>query len=75
MRTRHKKKAKLAILERIFASEIGGYPLQNFRPNDLYAELVKEEMIEQVRYEVKQVVCRGWVLTPRGHITYCESCG
>lgn len=67
-------KAKLKILERIFAAEIHGPFYQQSRTGKLFKELVGDGMIHSTSLTICGVYCKGWSLTTGGHITFCQSC-
>lgn len=67
---------QLKVLERIFAAEIFGKPIAQFRSKHLSG---LEESGYVLRAEATlpgrfPVIIRGWILTERGRMAYCESC-
>ena len=71
-------KYKRAALEKVFGAEIRGRMLQS--KARIYALLEEEEYVKQTTEiygagERFPVTATGWVLTHKGRIVYCESCG
>ena len=70
-------KKELAALEKVFSTEIGGrLPFQSRAK--IYEKLLEDGMVERVTAIIgggwPEVTVRGYALTLRGHIAYCESC-
>jgi hypothetical protein len=74
------KKKELEYLGKVFeSSELDGFPFQS--KNKIMKTLEEKGMIEfcekilppdkQCRFPMS---IKGWMLTLRGHITFCESC-
>lgn len=74
-------KAKIAVLEKCFSSEVSSalcqtsLPLAQLRDSKVVRELVEEGMIQPVVAELGDrlsMKIKGYVLTDRGHLCYCE---
>ncbi len=72
-------KKKLAILEKCFAADIqsamtGSPRLCQMRSSKAIRELIDDGMIQPLDVIFRGVRISGYVLTQRGHMTYCLSC-
>lgn len=70
------KPAKLKVLERLFGDAIAGSQVSQFKSKFL-AELEREGLVEHVELVLTgrfPVHVKGWVLTIKGHMVYCQSC-
>jgi hypothetical protein len=72
-------KAELKLLERVFAKEITGNILQS--KNKRYRALEDRGYVKKIKLKTlvfcsgwMPLIIKGWALTIRGHIAYCESC-
>jgi hypothetical protein len=76
------EKRNLELLGKVFAEEIAaafrhGPPIMQFRPSKALDSLVERGMLEPVETTLGgrfPVVVKGYVLTHRGRLAYCESC-
>ncbi len=73
-------KRHLAALEKLFAAEIENRTPVYSRAK-IYIELQTLGCVEFVERRLRgfrdglgDMIVRGWALTPRGHLLYCESC-
>lgn len=70
-------KREWELLGRVFARETEGLPLQSKARG--YQALCERGMVERAYLDFGTdrfgpLRAEGWVLTPRGHIFYCEAC-
>lgn len=66
-------KRQLNALERVFTAEISGLlPFQSRAK--LFRELCESGHLETMTVVIRGAVVRGYSLTHRGRIAYCETC-
>ncbi len=66
--------AKLAILEKVFAAEIGGDIYAPRVPGKTLTKLVESGHLEPATQVVSHVHIKGYTLTHMGRIAWCGHC-